>query len=1149
MTTDITAPAKIPATTPATTYVELQVTSHFSFLRGASAPEELFAAAALLGHRALGLCDRGSVAGMVRGLLGQEATGVRLIAGSRVDLRDGGSLLLYPKDRAAWSRLTRLLTLGKSRGGKGNCWLDWADLAAWGAAASGGDVAGTGDAASGGDAAPGGDGAGASKRAPASEARAGKGLVAILLADEAGEQTEQALEALRDLFGADAYLALSFRRRPGDAARLRALDALGQRIGVRRVACGDILYHVPERRPLQDVLTAIREKTTVDALGFKRERFMDRALKSPAEMERRFALFPDAIQATADIAAACRFDLGEIRYQYPYEEVMAGRTAQEALAALTEEGAARMFPDGVPPAYRRQIDHELRLIGELNYAPYFLTVNSIVAESRRRGILCQGRGSAANSCVCFLLGVTSIDPIKHELLFERFVSGERKEPPDIDVDFEHERREEIIQWIYETYGRHRSALTAVVTRYRTRGAVAEVGKALGLPRDLTKMLTGLVWGWSVDGIPDERIAELNLNAADHRLRLTLDLAQQLIGTPRHLSQHPGGFVLTQERLDDLVPIEPARMEDRQIIEWDKDDIDVLKFMKVDVLGLGMLGCMNRAFNLLREHKGVDVGMADLQDDDPDVYGMIQKADTLGVFQIESRAQMSMLPRIKPKCFYDLVIEVAIVRPGPIQGDMVHPYLRRREGKEKPEYPKPELRAVLEKTLGVPLFQEQAMKVAIVGAGFTPAEADQLRRAMATFKLTGGVSHFYDKLVGGMTQRGYPKDFAERTFKQIEGFGSYGFPESHAASFAKIAYASCWMKHHHPDVFCAALLNAQPMGFYAPAQIVRDARNHGVEVRPVSINESHWDCTLEESGAGGVAGRLRAVRLGLRQVRSLANVHGAAIVGARGDLPYDCVEDVWRRASVPRAAIERIAEADGFACLAEDRRQGLWKVKGLGEAPLPLFAAADAREASFSPEGREPATALRPMTEGREVVEDYRTLQLSLRAHPLSFLREALDKMGIVRCADLGGIRDGRNIEVAGVILVRQRPGSAKGVLFVTIEDETGIANGILWPDRFDIYRRQVMSASMIAMRGRMQKEGEVIHIICDRIVDHDAMLRQVGRTGFAVAPGRGDGARSGGGPDSRDAAWRPEPRTLAPPPMGQAAEEPAPLRQPSRNFR
>jgi error-prone DNA polymerase len=1061
-------------TDPVTTYVELYATSHFSFLRGASSPEELFAAAAALGHSALGLCDRGSVAGMVRGLSGQEATGVRLIAGTRVNLRDGRSILLYPTDRAAWSRLTRLLSLGKARGGKGNCWLDWPDVAA-----------------------------------------AAEGLVAILLPGEADERARLDLAELSGAFGPRAFLALALRRRPGDFARLRALDALAQEVGVRTVALGDILYHAPERRPLQDVLTAIREKTTVDALGFKRERFMDRALKSPAEMERRFALFPDAIAATADIAAACRFDLGEIRYQYPYEQVMEGRTAQEALAALTEEGANRMFPGGVPPAYRKQIAHELRLIGELGYAPYFLTVNSIVAESRRRGILCQGRGSAANSCVCFLLGVTSIDPIKHELLFERFVSGERKEPPDIDVDFEHERREEIIQWIYETYGRQRSALTAVVTRYRTRGAVAEVGKALGLPRDLTKMLTGLVWGWSMDGIPEERIAELNLNANDYRLRLCLDLARQLIGTPRHLSQHPGGFVLTEERLDDLVPIEPARMEDRQIIEWDKDDIDVLKFMKVDVLGLGMLGCMNRAFNLLAEHKGISVGMADLQDDDPAVYGMIQKADTLGVFQIESRAQMSMLPRIKPKCFYDLVIEVAIVRPGPIQGDMVHPYLRRREGKEKAEYPKPELRAVLEKTLGVPLFQEQAMKVAIVGAGFTPVEADQLRRGMATFKLTGGVSHFYDKLVGGMVERGYPKDFAERTFKQIEGFGSYGFPESHAASFAKIAYASCWMKHHHPDVFCAALLNAQPMGFYAPAQIVRDARNHGVEVRPVSINDSHWDCTLERSD-----GRYLAVRLGFRQVRSLANIHGAAIVGARGDVPYDCVEDVWRRAGVPRAAIERIAEADGFASLSEDRRQGLWKVRGLGEAPLPLFAAADAREANFSPEGLEPPTALRPMTEGREVVEDYRTLQLSLRAHPLSFLREELDRMGIVRCADLGSIRDGRNIEVAGVILVRQRPGSAKGVLFVTIEDETGIANGILWPDRFDIYRRQVMAASMIAMRGRVQKEGEIIHIICDRITDHDAMLRQVGRSALSIAPGRGDGARNGGGPDSREPALR-----------------------------
>ncbi|WEK45243.1 MAG: error-prone DNA polymerase [Candidatus Andeanibacterium colombiense] len=1086
---------------PATTYVELQVTSHFSFLRGASSPEELFAAAALLGHSTLGLADWGSVAGVVRGWDGQKTTGCRMLPGARVSTREGHAILLYPIDRAAWSRLTRLLSIGKARGGKGNCLLDLADVAAH-----------------------------------------AENMVGILVPDMPDDATAAQLADIRRVFGLHGYAALSFRRRPDDIARLHALDALIRDAGLRAVATGDVLYHTPERRPLQDVVSAIREKCQVEELGFRRERFMDRNLKSPQEMERRFTAFPDAIQASADIAGICRFDLGEIQYQYPYEQVMEGRTAQEALACLTEEAAVARFPDGVPRRYRDQIDHELRLIASLGYAPYFLTVNSIVAESRRRGILCQGRGSAANSCVCFLLGITSIDPIQHELLFERFVSGERKEPPDIDVDFEHERREEIIQWIYETYGRHRSALTAVVTRYRTRGAVREVGKVLGLPEDLTKMLRGLVWGWSMDGISQEQIESLNLNAQDHRLKLTLELARQLIGTPRHLSQHPGGFVLTQDRLDDLVPIEPARMEERQIIEWDKDDIDALKFMKVDVLGLGMLGCMNRAFNLLEADKGIKVGMADLQDDDPAVYAMIQKADTLGVFQIESRAQMSMLPRMKPREFYDLVIEVAIVRPGPIQGDMVHPYLRRREGKEKPEYPRPELRAVLEKTLGVPLFQEQAMKVAIVGAGFTAVEADQLRRAMATFKLTGGVSHFYDKLVGGMVERGYPKDFAERTFKQIEGFGSYGFPESHAASFAKIAYASCWMKHHHPDVFCAALLNAQPMGFYAPAQIANDARKHGVEIRPVSVNHSHWDCTLE-----GTKGRYMAVRLGLGQIIGLANVHGAAIVAARGPAPYDSVEEVWRRAGTPRAAIEKLAEADAFHCIAENRRQGLWKVKGLGEAPLPLFAAADERDGQFSPEGMEPAVALRPMTEGREVVEDYRSIGLSLRGHPVQFLRPELDAMRIVKCADLQNIRDGRNVEVAGVILVRQRPGSAKGVLFVTIEDETGVAQGILWPDRFEIYRRQVMSASMIAMRGRLQKEGEVIHVICDRITDHDAMLRSIAGKDFRVMPGHGDGATHGGGPDPRDPVI-PRGRTLSHPPFNAVLTEEDLVRIRSHDF-
>ena len=1083
-------------------YVELQLLTHHSFLRGASDPRELFAAASLLGYDALGVADLGTVGGMVRCWEAAKTTAVRLLAGARIDLDDGRSLLLYATDRAAWSRLTRLLTVGKTRGGKGKCILNWADVAAW-----------------------------------------ADGLVAILLPDGADDENAVRLGELANLFGDRAYMALSLRRRPDDAVRLDLLAEQARAARVRAVATGDVLYHAPEARLLQDVVTAIREKCTVDELGYLREIHADRALKSPQEMARRFAAHPDALAASVDIAARCRFDLEELRYQYPQERVLGELTAQQALERLTAEAAARMFPAGVPDAHRTQIAHEMRLIRELEYAPYFLTVNAIVAEARRRGILCQGRGSAANSCVCFVLGITSIDPIRHELLFERFISGERREPPDIDVDFEHERREEIIQWIYETYGRTRSALTAVVTRYRARGAVREVGKALGLPEDLTKALAGQVWGWSVDGVTDKHVEQLNLSTQDRRIRLTLDLSRQLIGTPRHSSQHPGGFVLTHNRLDDLVPIEPAAMEDRQIIEWDKDDIDALRFMKVDVLGLGMLGCMNRAFNLLDEAKGVRIGMADLQDDDPDVYAMIQKADTLGTFQIESRAQMSMLPRMKPRRFYDLVIEVAIVRPGPIQGDMVHPYLRRREGLERPEYPKPELRQVLEKTLGVPLFQEQAMKVAIVGAGFTAAEADKLRRAMATFKFTGGVSHFADKLIEGMVERGYPRDFATRTFRQLEGFGSYGFPESHAASFAKISYASSWMKHHHPDVFCAALLNAQPMGFYAPAQIVGCARSHGVEVRPLCINASRWDCTLEPTG-----GRYLAVRLGLRQARGLANAHGAAIVAARGLTPFDSIEEVWRRSGVPRAAIERLAEADAFQALAHDRRQGLWKVRGLGEAPLPLFAAADERQINHSVEGIEPEVTLRRLTDGREVVEDYRTLQMSLRAHPLSFLRDELARQGVTRCADLEHVRDGRHVEVAGVILVRQKPGSAKGILFITIEDETGIANGIIWPDRFEAQRRTVMTAAMVGMRGRVQKEGEVIHVIVDRIVDRTDLLSRVGDMSFTHRTGRGDGARHAGSPDRDDAGWKPNVRDSYWPPHADGRDPEDVIRVKSHDF-
>ncbi|MGZ8360320.1 MAG: error-prone DNA polymerase, partial [Allosphingosinicella sp.] len=959
---------------PAMTYVELQVTSHFSFLRGVSSAEELFSAAAMLGHRALGIADRNSVGGLVHALRAADATGVRLIAGSRLDLMDGSALLVWPEDRAGWSRLTRLLTLGKSRaepkkGEKGQCFLHWEDVAAH-----------------------------------------NQGLVAALVPGEAHETCAQALGQLTDIFGDRAHAVLTHRRRPGDAARLHALDALARRHGVRSLAAGDILYDSPDKRMLQDVVTAIRHKSTIDDLGFRRERHADRHLKSPGEMERRFAAFPDAIRASADIAARCTFSLRELSYQYPDEIVMSGRTPQAALERLTREALDQRFPGGVPRAYANLLEHELKLVGRLGYAPYFLTVNSVVAFARSQDILCQGRGSAANSMICYVLGITSIDPVEHKLLFERFISESRGEPPDIDVDFEHERREEVIQWIYETYGHRHAALTAVVSRYRSRGAVREVGKALGLPEDVTGALAGQIWGWSSEGVSDRHAADLNLDSSDPRLALTLDLTRRLIGTPRHLSQHPGGFVLTRDRLDDLVPIEPAAMADRRVIEWEKDDIEELGFMKLDVLGLGMLGCMRRAFDLLREHRNIDIGLGDevFQKEDPDVYRMIQKADTLGTFQIESRAQMSMLPRLKPKEFYDLVIQVAIVRPGPIQGDMVHPYLRRREGKEPEEYPSEALREVLQKTKGVPLFQEQAMKVAIVGAGFTPTEADALRRSMATFKSTGGVSKFHDKLVEGMIANGYTRDFAERTFKQIEGFGSYGFPESHAASFAKIAYASSWMKCHHPEIFCAALLNAQPMGFYAPAQIVRDAREHGVEVRPVCVSRSRWDCVVEAdppparwgrgtmrsmvegpsecdlplhqpspAAAAGPPPRASSgrnslpLRLGLRMVKGLANDHAARIVAARDDGPFTSVEDVWRRSGVPVAALEKLADADAFASLDLDRRQALWRVRGLGDAPLPLFAAADARDA-------EPAVRLVPLTAGREVVEDYRAVQLTLR---------------------------------------------------------------------------------------------------------------------------------------------------------------------------
>lgn len=1056
------------------TYAELQTTTHFSFLRGASSANELFATAAELGIEALGVVDRNSLAGIVRAREAAKATGVRLIVGCRLDLVDGMSVLVYPTDRAAYSRLTRLLSLGKGRGGKGKCVLHVDDLEAYAA-----------------------------------------GMVGILVPDEADAVCAAQMRKVSKIFGLLAYLSLCLRRRPNDRLRLHKLSKMAAEFGLKPVVTNDALFHEPGRRQLQDVVTCIRLRKTIDDVGFDRERHADRFLKSPGEMRRLFPDYPLALARTREIVDLCRFDMGELQYQYPAEMLEPGLDAQQSLTKFTWAGADDRYPEGIPEKVRKAIVHELELIRDMNYAPYFLTVYSIVRYARSQDILCQGRGSAANSAVCYVLGITSIDPETSDLLFERFISKERDEPPDIDTDFEHERREEVIQWIYRTYGRHRAALCSAVHRYHAKGALRDIGKVMGLPEDLINQLSAGIWSWADEGVTEQQLKANGLNTTDYRLKLTLDLARQLAGAPRHLSQHPGGFVLTEDRLDDLVPIEPAAMVDRQVVEWDKDDVEALKFMKIDVLALGMLSCMAKAFKLLANHKGEPMSLASIPQEDQRTYAMIRKADTLGTFQVESRAQMSMLPRLKPRTFYDLVVQVAIVRPGPIQGDMVHPYLRRREGKEKVEYPTPELEAVLGKTLGVPLFQESAMKVAMVCAGFTGGEADQLRKSMATFKFTGGVSRFKEKLVAGMIRNGYTEEFAERTFSQLEGFGSYGFPESHAASFALIAYASCYVKCHFPDVFCAALVNSQPMGFYGVAQIIRDATEHGVEVRPVCINASRWDCTLEP-----IEGSSRhAVRLGMRQVKGLAVAEVARLVAARGELPFESVDDCWKRSGVGASTLQTLAKADAFRSLALERREAVWQMKGLHDQPLALWAAADEREIRNHPEVVEPTVVLKSMTAGREVVEDYSRLGLTLRDHPLAFLREDLQKRRIVTCAEASLLPDGRWTFAAGLVLVRQRPGSAKGVMFATIEDETGVVNVVVWPSLFEKQRSIVLGAGMLAVNGKIQREGDVVHLVAQRLFDLTSDLSSLSdRDGeaFVLPHGRGDELRHGPlGPDPR----------------------------------
>jgi len=943
---------------------------------------------------------------------------------------------------------------------------------------------------------------------------------------------------------APLYLAASCLYRGEDRARLAGLAALAAHCGTPLVATNDVLYHAPHRRPLQDVLTAIHEKCTVAQVGLKLQANAERHLKRPSEMARLFAGFPDALARTVEIADACQFSLKELIYEYPDEPVPAGKTPQGQLEDLTADGQAWRYPDGVPAKIAAIIAKELTLIAELNYAPYFLTVHDIVTFARSRGILCQGRGSAANSAVCYCLGITSVNPAEVDLLFERFISPERQEPPDIDVDFEHERREEVIQYIYARYGRERAGLAATVISYRARSAVREVGKAMGLSEDTVAALSGMVWGTRSGGVlPEKHIREAGLDPTDPRLARVIELTHELMGFPRHLSQHVGGFVLTRGPLSEVVPIGNAAMPDRTNIEWDKDDLDAMGLLKVDVLGLGMLTCIRKAFDLLDKHYGKRLTLGTVPREDKAVYDMLCRADSLGVFQVESRAQMNMLPRLKPRNFYDLVIEVAIVRPGPIQGDMVHPYLRRRDGIEPEEYPSPapehgppdELRQILGKTKGVPLFQEQAMRIAMEAAKFSAPEANELRRAMATFRRKGTIGLLEDKMVSRMVARGYTADFAQRCFNQIKGFGDYGFPESHAASFALLVYVSSWLKCHYPAVFAAALLNSQPMGFYAPAQIVRDAREHGVEAREVDVSYSDWDCTLEPDGKDGWA-----LRLGLRQVDGLREEEALRITGTR--CSSSALETGWQgnagkpaedeqrvpsisslrlAARVQVATLERLAAADAFRSLGLDRRQALWEVRALPAAlPLPLFGWAEAREA-----GDEEAVALPEMPLAEHVVNDYQTLRLSLKAHPMAFLRPQFAADGVASCDDLRRLKDGARVSLAGVILVRQRPGTAKGVVFMTLEDESGVANAVVWPQMLERYRKVVMGARLILIRGLIQRHEDIIHLVAEYLEDRSPWLAEEFLLAASDPP---PGLRRAEAASAAQAGSRPEVSLLAP---------------------
>ncbi len=1046
-----------------TRYAELSVTTNFSFLRGASHPAELVATAEALGLHAIAVTDRNSFAGIVRAFdEWKTRKALKLIVGVRLVTVDGFETLAFPKDREAYARLCRLLTEGRRKVPHENhteCHITFKDILA---------------------------------------AREDQIFVA-LPPDNLTPLFAERLATLARVQPRAAYLAAVHRYQGDEPRRLGELAELATETGTPLVATNDVHYHTSARRPLADVVTCIREKCTIHDAGFRLDANAERHLKPPAEMARLFAAYPDAIRRTIEIADACHFDLGRLKNEYPDEPVPPGKTPQGHLEDLTWEGAGKRYPDSIPEKVASQIQEELRLIAKLGYARYFLTVHDVVRFARDKGILCQGRGSAANSAVCFCLGVTEIDPATSNLLFARFISEERREPPDIDVDFEHERREEVIQYVYRRYGREYAAICATVIHYRSRRAIREVGAAMGLTPDVTAALAKTVWGSHADGLPDKHIREAGFDPENPKIRQSVRLARELMGFPRHLSQHVGGFILTRRRLDETVPIANAAMDKRTHIEWDKDDIDTLGLMKVDVLALGMLSMLRRGFDLLASHYKRPLTIASIPQDGTDdarkVYDMLSLADSIGVFQVESRAQMSMLPRLKPKKFYDLVIEVAIVRPGPIQGNMVHPYLKRRdEDEDTIVYPSPspehgdkdELKDVLKRTLGVPLFQEQAMQIAITAAEFTSDEADGLRRAMATFRHNGKVHLYRDKFIKRMTARGYDPEFVERCFGQIEGFGEYGFPESHAASFASLVYASAWMKCHYPDVFCAAILNSQPMGFYQPAQLVRDAREHGVEVRPADVNLSAWDCTLEPAREGP---HRFAVRLGFRQIDGANEKEMQALMAFRGN-GYASVERLAAVPGLSRATVERLAAADAFRSMGLDRRAALWSARRLrtigadsgheAGPTLPLF---DPRlgDELFP----EPVTLLPEMPLPEHVAEDYVTTGLSLKAHPVAFFRDRLARRGVTANRDLGDPHktphDSRVI-VSGLVLTRQMPGDKK-VVFVTLEDETGIANIIVWPNVFARNRRTVMRARLLAVRGRVQRAGIVVHILAESFVD------------------------------------------------------------------